>query len=647
MDMQELKQIIYRGEKVDVECKEAEENVPKSVYESYSAFANTKGGYIILGVKEDRKKIRPEERFLMQGIKNPKKQIEDFWNTINSSKVNTNILKDEDVFIVEDVGVCLIVIKVPRADYKLRPVYIGENPYKGTFKRNNEGDYHAVDFEVDGMIRDKNPDGNDGIILEYYTMDDIDKETLRKYRQIFEVRNKGHVWNSLDDKSFLEKLGGYRKDRREEKEGLTLAGLMMFGDGLAIRDEFDNVFMDYRDESEVTLEVRWNDRITYDGTWENNLFNFFTKVTPKLTAELKKPFKLEGMQRVDETPVHKAVREAFVNLIIHADYLLDAGTLKVIKHADGFEFTNPGILKLPIEDIWRGGNSKPRNPRMQTMLRLIGFGDNAGSGFPAILSAWKSEGWIKPELKENIRLNQVTLTLKMVPVWLVVWQKLRENIVDNIDDSTIRTQGIDFILDSSIGTILVETHAGMNERINMVLERLMAYMINIPKDQLKKISETAKKLSDNISDYDELACIVRNFADGLEKSAEKSAESVEAVEKSAEKSAESVEAAEKSAEKSAESAETTEKSAEKSAESAEMTKKSAESANNKVCMEKLSKRQKQVLDCMRQGESYSTEEVAQIIGLKGPRTRQLLNELADMDLISCTAATKNRRYVKE
>ncbi len=57
MDMQELKQLIYKGEKVDVECKKAENSVPKSAYESYSAFANTKGGYIILGVKEDMKVI--------------------------------------------------------------------------------------------------------------------------------------------------------------------------------------------------------------------------------------------------------------------------------------------------------------------------------------------------------------------------------------------------------------------------------------------------------------------------------------------------------------------------------------------------------------------------------------------------------------
>lgn len=282
-----------------------------------------------------------------------------------------------------------------------------------TFKRNHEGDYHATEHEIRGMIRDQNPEGNDSMILEHYTMNDIDKETLKKYRQIFEIRNDGHVWNSLDDKAFLEKLGGYRKDRRTGVEGLTLAGLMMFGSGQAIREEFSNIFMDYRNETEVTVDVRWNDRITYDGTWENNLFNFFTKVTPKLTEDLPKPFKLEGVQRIDETPVHKAVREAFVNLIIHADYLMDAGTLKIIKRNKCFEFTNPGILKLPIEDIFRGGNSKPRNPHMQTMLRMVGFGDNAGSGFPTILATWEAEGWTQPELVENTSLNQVTLILNM------------------------------------------------------------------------------------------------------------------------------------------------------------------------------------------------------------------------------------------
>lgn len=440
MNMQELKQLIYLGEKVDIECKKAENSVPRTAYESYSAFANTKGGYIILGVKEDKTKVIPEERFWIQGIENPLRQKEDFWNTINSNKVNVNLLKDEDVEVVEDEGISLIVIHVPRAGYNMRPVYVGENPYKGTYKRNHEGDYHATEHEIRGMIRDQNPEGNDNMIIEYYSMDDIDKDTLRKYRQIFEIRNEDHVWNSLDDKSFVEKIGGYRRDRRTGVEGLTLAGLLMFGTGAAICERFDNVFMDYRNESQVTADIRWNDRITYDGTWENNLFNFFTKVTPKLTEDLKKPFKLEsGVQRIDDTPVHKAVREGFVNMIIHADYLADAGVLKVIKSSDSFEFTNPGILKLPLEDIYRGGNSKSRNPHMQTMLRLVGFGDNAGSGFPAILDAWEKAGWIKPELIENTSLDQVTLVMKMEKPENVI-ENVTENVTENVVEDVAKIQ---------------------------------------------------------------------------------------------------------------------------------------------------------------------------------------------------------------
>lgn len=211
MNMQELKKLIYQGEKVDTECKKAENSVPKSVYESYSAFANTKGGYIILGVKEDKAKTVPEERFIIQGIENAPKQKEDFWNTINGNKVNVNLLKDEDVEIVTEDNISLLVLHVPRADFNMRPVYVGKNPYKGTYKRNHEGDYHASEHEINGMIRDRNPKGNDNQIIEYYKMDDIDKETLRKYRQIFEIRNDGHVWNALDDKSFLEKLGGIQE----------------------------------------------------------------------------------------------------------------------------------------------------------------------------------------------------------------------------------------------------------------------------------------------------------------------------------------------------------------------------------------------------------------------------------------------------
>ena len=73
--------------------------------------------------------------------------------------------------------------------------------------------------------------------------------------------------------------------------------------------------------------------------------------------------------------------------------------------------TNPGLLKLPIEQIYRGGESKARNQRMQNMFRMIGYGENLGSGFPLILNAWNEKHWLKPELLEQLDLMQVKLTL--------------------------------------------------------------------------------------------------------------------------------------------------------------------------------------------------------------------------------------------
>lgn len=67
---------------------------------------------------------------------------------------------------------------------------------------------------------------------------------------------------------------------------------------------------------------------------------------------------------------------------------------------------------MPKEQIYRGGESKARNPHMQTMLRMVGFGDNAGSGFPDILKIWADKGWEIPELIEDTVLNKVTLVLK-------------------------------------------------------------------------------------------------------------------------------------------------------------------------------------------------------------------------------------------
>lgn len=114
--------------------------------------------------------------------------------------------------------------------------------------------------------------------------------------------------------------------------------------------------------------------------------------------------------RDDDTPQHKAVREAMTNAIIHADLMVD-GVLKVEKYDNKLVFTNPGLLKLPVEQIYAGEETKARNQRIQNMFRMIGYGKNLGSGFPLILSAWNEKHWLKPELMEQPELHQVKLVL--------------------------------------------------------------------------------------------------------------------------------------------------------------------------------------------------------------------------------------------
>ena len=77
-----------------------------------------------------------------------------------------------------------------------------------------------------------------------------------------------HVWNGIDDKEFLRNLGGYAVDRATKREGLTAAGLLMFGKGLSVRERFDNIRMDYLDQTNLAEGSRWSDRLTYDGSWE-------------------------------------------------------------------------------------------------------------------------------------------------------------------------------------------------------------------------------------------------------------------------------------------------------------------------------------------------------------------------------------------
>ena len=137
----------------------------------------------------------------------------------------------------------------------------------------------------------------------------------------------------------------------------------------------------------------------------------------KLTDGLKIPFRMENLVRIDETHVHQALKEAFVNCIIHADYNLPTGIV-IIRDRTGYTFSNAGRMKIPPEVALQGGNSVPRNKTIQKLFGLINLGERAGSGLPKILRAWNEQHWRNIELKEETIPDKTVLrlwTVSLIP----------------------------------------------------------------------------------------------------------------------------------------------------------------------------------------------------------------------------------------
>lgn len=422
-------------ESFDVECKLAAGRdgagaLPRDFWPTYSAFANSNGGEVLLGLEEKK------GRFRVNGIDRPQKVIDDLWSLLNDAqKVSANLLSEKHVQPVEIDGKTMIRIHVPPAQRKLKPVYVDGNPMTGTYRRRNSGDYRCDEETVRRMLAEQVEDSRDNELLKGYTLDDIEVDSFNDYRQMFAARQPDHLWNESTPQDFLRNVGAWKTDRELGFGALTRGGLLMFGRLPSIREAFPHYMLDYQERDEARSDARWIDRLTLDGSWSGNLFDFYRRVIRKLTADLKVPFAIKGDQRSDDTPVHEALREALVNALVHADYS-DRASILVIKRPDMFSFRNPGLMRIPLEIAVLGGESDPRNRLLHQMFRFIGLGEQAGSGIPKIYQGWDSQHWRRPKLIEKEEpSDQTLLELPMLGLFPEpVVQRLREAFGSAFDE---------------------------------------------------------------------------------------------------------------------------------------------------------------------------------------------------------------------
>lgn len=401
-----------------IEAKKAAGGFPHSLWETYSAFANTIGGLILLGVEE-----APDKSLHVTGVPDGPGYAATFWATVGDpAKVSANILAPEDVALHTVEGKQILVISVPRANRHQRPVYIGESPFTGSYRRDGEGDYHCSPEEVRAMLRDREDAPADLAVLEGRGPGDLVPGDVRQFRALMAMRQPDHPWNYLPDERFLPAAGILGPG---QGGGLhpTLAGLLLLGRRKPLREVFPHFRLEYREE-----DTGFSLATARPGPPEN-LFSFYTLVSRRLAAVSA----LLAQSPGEEAALAEAMREAVLNAILHADYF-SRGGLTILRAADKLTVSNGGLLRISPDQARQGAAGDLRNRGLVALFSLLKLATGTGRGLRGIYSLWASQGWQAPVLAEADHAGRTDLSLPLPHRTFSREELTRQQILEYLTD---------------------------------------------------------------------------------------------------------------------------------------------------------------------------------------------------------------------
>lgn len=383
----------------DFEVKKAKNAVPKDSWESVSAFANTRGGYIVFGVE------KTDVKFIISGVNNPEKIHSDFITTLRSEKFNTAFSAISGKKTID--GKTVLVYYIPGMPRQAKPIYF--NNIRNTFIRSGGTDQRATKKEIERFLREASESSSDSMVLKDATIDDLRKDTIERFVTLFRSVTQDDSLASLNPEELLIRKGFLRKSRNGNIK-ITAAAILQFGTDMIITKYFPHYKVDYFEVPGTRWggigEKRWDYRILS----ESNLFETYQMIMPRLKIRVPNPFALkkDGITREGSSPALTAIREAFINLLVHTDYFDRKGaSIKV--YEDRIEMMNGGSLLFDEALLKDGDISEPRNPIIIRAYRMVNLAENAGSGFFKINTNWKEAGFKLPKLESNRRENYFKL----------------------------------------------------------------------------------------------------------------------------------------------------------------------------------------------------------------------------------------------
>ncbi|MDI9589018.1 MAG: ATP-binding protein [Acidobacteriota bacterium] len=383
----------------DDQTIEVKSGVGKSVLESLSAFANTGGGTIIVGLSE-------QEGFQLIENFDAQKSVEQL--RARGTQITPPVRPT--ITVVPFEGGEVVVAEIDGFPSQDRPAYITERGiYGGSYQRVGDADVRLTQYEVDRIREEQTQPHWDEYAVPDTSINDLSKEALQSFSS--KAKQQRPRTFADGDTTAFQRLRVLREGK------LTLAALLSMGD--YPQEFFPRLTIAFSifpgtSKGDITTGLRLLDRQTLSGPIPE-----LVETSVELVGKNMRSGALIGDVYRKEVPDYPlvAVREAVVNALMHRDYSPSAlgSQVQVNMFADRLEITSPGGLYggVTLQTLGKAGISSTRNQRLATFLETVEFpgggpvAEGRGTGIAVIEKSLTENLLPKPEVRAD--LNSFTM----------------------------------------------------------------------------------------------------------------------------------------------------------------------------------------------------------------------------------------------
>lgn len=295
---EELQSLIDGGENVTVEFKESHTDITKDVYETVCSFSNREGGHIFLGVKNNGEiigiredKVEKINKQFVTTVNNDSKMYPPLYLTPIPYEADGRQILYIRVPISQDVVRCSGRIWDRNEDADIDITHHSDEVYRLYARKRGS-------FFVNKVTR--------------FGIDSLRSDLLQRARDMTRVRVKNHPWRGMSDEEMLRSAGLILRDEYLQIEGVTYAGILLFGQDSTIMSVLP------QHKTDALFRVFNVDRYDDRDVVITNLIESYDRLMAFGQKHLNDTFHLDGIQSVSARD--NILREIISNLLAHRDF---------------------------------------------------------------------------------------------------------------------------------------------------------------------------------------------------------------------------------------------------------------------------------------------------------------------------------------